>query len=311
MDDPAQEAVSLHLDDFRRLTRVPLPEGEKLDAIGDKARLLVTAEKKGIPGPKTVVPGNIGEPGLSQLASSLDFPVVIKPRKSSGARGLRYVQEQKDFPGIYLGVHRNYPQPLVQELIPPGTRYDVCLLYNRRSEVRAAFVQKELRHFPLLNGPSTVQESVHRPDLIEMALALMEDAGWYGLAEVEFMEDPRDGVPKLMEVNPRFWASVQAAVFAGIDFPYLLYRLAMEGDIEPHFNYSEGVLCRWLLPGDILHFLFNPARREMDPGFFQPCHSNLKDDIISREDPCAVLGFLLGALRSAADPKMWRKMFFR
>lgn len=309
MDDATQEVVSQHLEVFRCLTRVPIPERNKLAAIGDKACLAVAAEKKGIPRPQTIVPNNINE--LSHILSGIDFPVVIKPRKSSGARGIRYVREQKDFYQTYLEVHRHYPLPLVQELIPPGARYDVCLLYNRHSVARAIFVQKELRHYPLLNGPSTVQESVHRPDLVEMALALMEDAGWYGLAEVEFMEDPRDGVPKLMEVNPRFWASVQAAILAGIDFPFLLYRLAVEGDIEPHLDYGSGVLCRWLLPGDILHFLFNPERRKMKPRFFQSCNRDLKDDIISREDPGAVLGFLLGALHCAVDPKMWRKMFFR
>lgn len=309
MDDDIIEAVAGHLKEFKKLTRVPIPEQDKLAAVGDKASLIKIAGKAGTPCPKTVSVNDLGE--LGSVLSCFDFPVVIKPRKSSGSRGIRYIFEKKDFIKNYLAVHKEYPFPVVQEFIPPGEKYDVCLLFNQDSKLRAAFVQKELRQYPLEGGPSTLQESVYRPDLIELALDLMKDTGWYGVAEVEFMVDPRDGLPKLMEVNPRFWASLQASISAGIDFPYLLYRLAVDGDIEPHFNYRSGVRCRWLLPGDILHFLFNSKRLEMDPGFFQFRSNNLFDDIISRDDPGAVLGFCLGALRCAVDYKMWRKVIFR
>jgi predicted ATP-grasp superfamily ATP-dependent carboligase len=67
---------------------------------------------------------------------------------------------------------------------------------------------------------------------------------------VEFKEDSRDGSVKLLEINGRFWGSLQLAVDAGIDFPYLLYRLAVDGDVEPALSYVEGVRLRWWL-GDL------------------------------------------------------------
>ena len=39
---------------------------------------------------------------------------------------------------------------------------------------------------------------------------------------VEFKLDARDGVAKLMEINGRFWGSLQLAVDAGVDFPAIL-----------------------------------------------------------------------------------------
>jgi len=42
---------------------------------------------------------------------------------------------------------------------------------------------------------------------------------------VEFRVDARDGTAKLMEVNPRFWGSLQLSILSGADFPYLLYNL--------------------------------------------------------------------------------------
>ncbi len=67
---------------------------------------------------------------------------------------------------------------------------------------------------------------------------------------LEFKRDARDGTAKLLEINGRFWGSLQLAVDAGIDFPYLLYRLAVDGDVEPAFSYREGIRLRWWL-GDV------------------------------------------------------------
>ena len=62
---------------------------------------------------------------------------------------------------------------------------------------------------------------------------------------VEFKRDARDGVSKLLEINGRFWGSLQLSVDAGVDFPHLLYRLAIEGDVEPVSTYATGVRLRW------------------------------------------------------------------
>jgi predicted ATP-grasp superfamily ATP-dependent carboligase len=108
---------------------------------------------------------------------------------------------------------------------------------------------------------------------------------------VEFKMDPRDNQPKLMELNPRFWGSLALAVHAGVDFPYLLYRMAMGEDLTPIRDYASGVRCRWLLPGDILHFLTNPRRFHMKPSFFR-CQGT-HDDILSWRDPLPALGTFL------------------
>ena len=65
----------------------------------------------------------------------------------------------------------------------------------------------------------------------------------------------RDGKPKLIEVNPRFWGSLQAAIVAGVDFPYLLYRLVIEGDIKPKLRYRIGCKCSNLLFGELQYLV--------------------------------------------------------
>jgi len=113
---------------------------------------------------------------------------------------------------------------------------------------------------------------------------------------VEFKIDSRDGKAKLLEVNPRFWGSLALAINAGVNFPYLLTLVALGLDFPPVVDYKLGHFCRWLLPGDILHFLKNPKRWHLKPSFFQFRRSNLTYDIIDLNDPLPILGNLLALL---------------
>lgn len=146
-------------------------------------------------------------------------------------------------------IHETVPLPLVQEYIP-GEGHGVFLLMNR-GKVRAAFAHRRVREKPPSGGVSVVSESVALdPRLLAYSQQLLAALKWHGVAMVEFKHDRRDGRAKLLEINGRFWGSLQLAVDAGIDFPYLLYRMAVDGDIEPALTYREGIRLRWWL-GDL------------------------------------------------------------
>ncbi|PWK14960.1 ATP-grasp domain-containing protein [Tumebacillus permanentifrigoris] len=305
-DDHALEFVLAHRAAVEALTTVLVPSQESYNQTSDKYLTMQLAEKAGVPHPQTLWPVDAAE--VEQLAPNLRYPLVIKPRKSSGSRGIRVVQNAQELCQMYRQIEVEYPRPMLQEFIPAGDRFDVCLLYNRAGELRASFVQKELRHYPVDIGPSTVQESVWMPELVELSVALLQQVPWQGVVEVEFMRDPRDGVPKLMEINPRFWNSLEMAVQAGVDFPYLLCQAALGGDVNAVHQYEVGRICRNLLPSDILHVLANPLRRELNPPFWA---KQVRDDIWSRHDPLPTLGFALAVARLLFDRKVWKMMFKR
>ena len=96
-----------------------------------------------------------------------------------------------------------------------------------------------------------MSESV-KPDPLLQTLAqrLLDDAQWHGVAMVEF-KVARDGTPYLMEINTRFWGSLQLAIDAGIDFPVMLLDLAFGKPIKPP-DIREHIKLRWLL-GDMDH----------------------------------------------------------
>jgi predicted ATP-grasp superfamily ATP-dependent carboligase len=308
-DDAALSAISAHRNEFERVTRVPLPDAARLAYGLDKARVMRLAEELGIPHPRTLLPSSVQE--VEELARHVKPPLVIKPRSSSGGRGIVYLGEGGDIVKSWTQVHAEHPFPMVQECIPSGPKFDVGVLMDERGHAVASFAQQELRHFPIRDGLSTVQESVRRPDLVERAVSLLQKIGWYGLAEVEFMQDPRTDEALLLEVNPRFWASIQLAVACGVDFPYLLYQLATGKTVKDIHTYALGRRCRWLIPGDILHFVVNPRRMQLEPSFFELKMSGTVYDGFYAEDKRATLGVLLSAAHYLFDPDQWSMLLRR
>lgn len=299
-------------------SRLLVPTPKQWAVASDKACTLELAGSAGVPAP----PGGVA-PDLATaraLAAEVGYPVVVRARRESGGRGLAFVSDPADLPTAFQRIRARDPAPLVQRQVPPGTLWDVCLLYDRTSTVRAAFVQRELRHFPLRGGTSTLQESAWRPDLVDLAIRLLAPLGWTGPVEVEFMADAESGQIWLMEINPRFWASLALAVQCGVNFPLLVATLARGGSVPPvrlpgisghpteHPSYPSGRRCRWLLPGDLLHYLANPERKRMAPSFWRTYDHRTRDDIWSADDPAPVLGFTVAALGQIFSPAAWRML---
>jgi predicted ATP-grasp superfamily ATP-dependent carboligase len=139
--------------------------------------------------------------------------------------------------------------------------------------------------------------------LADTAVRLLQHMQWYGPAEVEFRIDPRDGKPTLMEVNPRLWGSLFTGIVAGVDFPYMLYRMAMDGDVEPVTEYRTDRRARYFFTLDLLCMATHPHKREIARewvgDFFNPATSML---LPSRRDPGPLFGKLLASLVYGTRP---------
>jgi predicted ATP-grasp superfamily ATP-dependent carboligase len=122
-------------------------------------------------------------------------------------------------------------------------------LYDHGKAV-AFFAHRRLREKPPSGGVSVLSESIPiDARLREIAQRILDHVGWHGVAMVEF-KVAADGTPYLMEVNARFWGSLQLAVDAGVDFPCLLYKVAVGERPDETNDYQIGIKSRWLL-GDL------------------------------------------------------------
>jgi len=312
MEEETLLLVAKYSSEISKFTSLLIPEFSKIEFVRDKANLIQFAGRNGIPVPKTFYPllsssNPIDSMSLNEDLFNIPIPSVIKPRVSSGSFGMVYVNKKEDLLSSYQEVHRRYPFPLIQEYIPDGGgTFGLSALFDHHSNLKAAFVHKKLRMYPVRGGPSTLRESVRHPHVMDLGLSLLRQLNWKGVALVEFKVDPRDDTPKLMEVNPRFWGSLQLAIFSGVDFPYLMLRIAKGEEIEPVLSYKVGMRCRWLLLGDILHFLANPERFQLNPSFFRFFEPHTCYDILSKEDPLPTLGAMATFFTFLYDPEMKR-----
>ena len=297
MELSTQVLVTKNRERLEKLVRIPFADPDLTLRVHDKGYLASFAREYGIDSPATFFPE--GPEEAAAMASKLPYPVLVKPRQSSGGRGIVRVDQGADFLAAYTKVHDCDPGPIVQECLPPGGEaLGVAVLMNFASEPRASFAYRRLREYPIAGGPSTLRESIWNPELQETAESLLSLLGWVGVAMVEFKVDPRDGRPKLLEVNPRFWGSLHHAIACGVDFPFLLYSLAMEGDVARVDEYQVGGKSRSLLHGDLLHFLKNPSRFRLKPAFHD---FSVSDDVLSKDDPFPTLGRIASLVALVLD----------
>jgi predicted ATP-grasp superfamily ATP-dependent carboligase len=259
--------VTHHREEIEAICALPVPSSSALDRAADKAGLLDTARRLGVPAPRSV---RVERPGE---APALDFgyPVVIKPHRSR-------VQTERGWMSCAVGYARSpeqlahalanrpaheYPLLLQERIEGPGVGVFAC--YDRGRAV-ALFSHKRIRERPPWGGVSVLSESAALPPAArDFAVALLDDLRWHGVAMVEFKQDRLDDTPKLMEINGRFWGSLQLAIDAGVDFPALLIRGVRGESFAPQPPYAIGVRSRWLW-GDVDHLLLTLVGSGGAPG---------------------------------------------
>jgi predicted ATP-grasp superfamily ATP-dependent carboligase len=269
MTDITTRLVSQASDRIPASVCLPVPAEDRLVLAQDKRWTLLLAERFSIPHPKTYM--TKPEERIEDVARRVRYPVVIKPRFSQFPTGagwvsgnVQYARDVEDLIPKYNHLHSRIPFPLVREKIEGEGQGLFLLMWNGQS--KAAFAHRRLREKPPWGGPSVFRESIPLDhNLLRKSVALLQSIDWQGPAMLEFKVDSRDRQPKLMEVNARFWGSLQLAVDAGIDFPLLLYRLATGEDVAPQFDYRVGVKSRWLL-GDLDHLLIRLTHRRNPDG---------------------------------------------
>ena len=237
---------------------VPMPDVMTFQRISDKGALRGHAERVGLAFPPQHEARDLAE--ARALAATLRYPVVLKPSRSVGeVNGERIKMSIRHASGpAALEAHLDtlpaqaYPLLLQQRIVGPGV--GVFLLRWNGDRV-ATFMHRRVREKPPSGGVSVYAESI-APDepLIARATALLDAFDWCGVAMVECKVDRATGTPYLMEVNGRFWGSLQLAIDAGVDFPTLLVRRALGEDVRGSEPYRVGVRGRWWW-GEVDHLL--------------------------------------------------------
>lgn len=273
-----------HRSAIRALTGCLLPPEATFLAADRKDRVTRLASGIGIPVPRTYELADLD--AAEALARTIQPPVIVKGVYGSGGHQVALVRRRDELVDTVRRVAAlrpdpELPFPIVQEYIA-GRGYGLSALL-RDGEPIAAFMHRRLEEHDVGRGLGLAHAaagavSVVEPELRDAGLRLLGALGWDGVAMVEFRRSERDGRFYLMEVNPRFVGSLDLAVAAGVDLPWLYARLAAGLPVEPPSGYRVGLRYRWLLSKSVAPAFEDPL------GFARAALSTLRPDV--RSDVC-------------------------
>lgn len=281
------EPISSNREAFSKYTALPIVDYKTLQIATDKLETY-RALKNIVPCPRT----------YESLDKVKNFPVLIKPRRStewSEKGGVRPVitesniAENEDELVKKYEVFKRRFKPIIQELVR-GESKGFFALFNQ-GKPKAIFMHKRIRQYPPNTGQSTYRVSVYDKKIKKYGLKVLKKLKWHGVAMVEFKGD------YVLEINGRFWGSLPLAIASGVNFPYLLYKLAVNGDVEEVMDYKVGVGCKYEM-GEFLHWLSSDNKI---PLLKKMLSERSHWDVMSIYDPLPMLGRCLVAVKDMMD----------
>jgi predicted ATP-grasp superfamily ATP-dependent carboligase len=159
------------------------------------------------------------------------------------------VQSSQDLYTKFRSLEKAGLQAMIQEIIPGQDSQNVNYnSYFINGQPVAEFTARKVRIEPPFFGSPRVLVSEFIPEVIEPGRRLLQRIGFNGFSCMEFKQDERDKQYKLMEINCRSNLTGLLAVRCGINFPWIMYRHLVYGEVKTGFRFREGVY--WI---DLLH----------------------------------------------------------
>lgn len=289
--DVTAEQIAIHKSELEAFTKVSVVDKEKFYLAFDKMETMRLCMDNGIPCPKTYLDVQT----LEELKKKkIAYPVIIKPRKGYGAIGFHKFDDEYALMS-YLDKHEDEIKYLIiQEYIPQtDIQYEAAMFVDQENKIKSAMVFEKNRWFPVHGGSSTCNTSVHDDDIVRICSKLMQAIQWRGCADIDLIRDPRDGMAKVMEINPRMSGSAKIVMLSGVNLALQLLQMAKGEEIINYENYQDGVRLRCLYT-DLLWLLNSKDRFKAKPAWFDL--KNTYEQVFTWDDPKPFFGFSLASL---------------
>jgi predicted ATP-grasp superfamily ATP-dependent carboligase len=229
--------IAANRDELQREFRVPTPGLAAIRHAWDKREVYRLAEQLSIPVPRTWFPQSAEDVAAIEVAD----PVILKPAikehffYATHAKAWR-ANTAAELLAAFRRATEIMPasEVIVQEMIPGGgeQQYAYCAFFREGRPAASMTVRRRRQHPSDFGVASTFVETISLADLAEPSCRFLAAIDYYGLVELEYKRDPRDGVYKLLDVNARTWGYHTLGGAAGVDFPYLLFRDQIGAPVE-------------------------------------------------------------------------------
>lgn len=236
--DEIVAAVAHHREKLSEVYRVPVPQWSTVQWMLDKRNTYKLARQLNIPIPRTW--DALTDEALDEIESP--FPLVLKPAikehffYATKAKAWRINSRAE----LHLMFRRaseltGASEVIIQDMIPGDGRqqFSYCAFFKGGKAVGSMVARRRRQHPYDFGRASTFVETIDLPALEALSEKFLRAIDYYGLVEVEFKLDPRDGQFKLLDVNARTWGYHALGTHAGVDFTGLLYADQLSEKIVP------------------------------------------------------------------------------
>ena len=266
---PQTAWIAEYVDKLKPYTRIPIANWDKISTFQDKEKTQYFAQSLAIPTPKTYYPTLKQENELDKIASEVGFPAVIKYKNEGQNHAIIYVKNKEDLKKEYALLASKRPDdlPIIQQYLE-GEGVGFFALYDQ-GVCKQFFMHRRVREYPVSGGSSSCAVSIYDEKIKEYGLKILDAANWQGVAMVEFKYDKKlentrlsdrqaEGksahrVLHLLEVNPKFWGSLDLSETVGVGFVEKTIYMAMSQPFLEHETYETDVEFSWLFDGDLQH----------------------------------------------------------
>lgn len=309
--DISSEILSANKKIISEYTRIINPDYPVFIQAADKLNLMNYCMQKGLPCPRTYC---LDASTISRIDSLLSFPVIVKPTRGVGAVGLHKFNEKSELERHAPSLIDQYGDLIIQEFIPPdgGPQYQAEAFLDEKGKMKVCLIIEKPRYFPVSGGTSTANVTICQPVIKSIAQELLEGLNWKGAADIDLIFDPRDGMFKILEINPRVTAGIKIGFAAGIDFADLHLKLAMGEEIPSVEQYKTGIYCRNLFL-DLLWYFYSgrQMRKETRPSFYRFFGKDVVYQLFSIDDPMPPMGFFLNMVRKYSKLSIFKAKFHK
>lgn len=278
--------ASTFKNDLEKYAKLPVVGTDIMEVAQNKYKTFKFAEQLDIPIPKTIFIDSHND--IPLIIEEMKYPCVIKKtnfyeggvkycnNKDELKKNLDLILERKTSGGSF---------PIIQEYVEgPGTGFYGIF---KDGECINYFMHERIHEFPVTGGASTFAKSIYDDELKQLGTKMLEKLRWNGVAMIEFKKDRKDNKCKLMEINPKFWGSLELSYAAGLNFPYLNYLIAMGKPLPPTASYKRDTYFRWIIPDDFIWRKF--ASREQKYAFKKMKKEIKIQNNLHWEDPLPII----------------------
>ena len=285
--------LSENKEEFKKYAKIASNDFDIYQIAGDKLRTMDICMKNNIPCPITILNASSIEDILN---AGINFPIVVKPKTGYGAIGFHKINSKEELYDMFSSNDICFEDYLYQEYIPQtDLQYECAMFIDENNQIKTSVVFSKNRWYPITGGSSTLNITIDRPDIIKDCEKLLKAINWRGAADIDLIQDPRDGKAKIMEINPRVSGSVKICFIAGVNQARQMLELAYNLPVTKYDGYKLGKRLR-CSQTDFLWFVKSHNRFNSKPSWFSL--KDTSDHTFSWDDPLPWLAFSINGLKN-------------